>query len=46
MKGNWHRKLYEWTWGAGAKCYIGKMRTKPFWKKYCRKTTRKKQKVE
>ena len=46
MKSNWHRRLYEWAWGAGEKCYVGKMRTKPYWKKHCRKTTRRKQKNE
>lgn len=42
MKRNWYRKLYEWAWGAGEKCYVGKMRTKDYWKKHCRKTTRRK----
>lgn len=46
MNGNWHRKLYEWAWMAGEKCYVGKMQTKPFWKKHCRKITRQKQKKE
>ena len=42
MKSNWYRKLYEWAWGAGERCYVGKMRSKPWWKRHCRKTTRQK----
>lgn len=43
MKSNWCRRLYEWAWGAGERCYVGKMRTKPYWKRHCRKVTRLKQ---
>lgn len=32
MKSNWYRKLYEWAWGAGERCYVGKMRSKSWWK--------------
>ena len=46
MKSNWYRRLYEWAWGAGERCYVGKMRTKPYWKKHCRKTIRNKLKSE
>lgn len=46
MKSNWYRRLYEWAWGAGEKYYVGKMQTKSYWKKHCRKTTRRKQKEE
>ena len=46
MKSNWYRKLYEWAWGAGERCYVGKMRSKNWWKKNCRKTTRRKLKDE
>lgn len=46
MKSNWYRRLYEWTWGAGERCYVGKMRSKPYWKKHCRKITRRKEQVE
>ena len=40
MKSNLYRKFYEWAWGAGEKCYVGKMKSKSWWKRNCRKTTR------
>ena len=42
MKSNWYRKLVEWAWFGGEHCYVGKMRTKPYWKRQCRKLTRRK----
>jgi len=40
MKSNLYRKFYEWAWGAGERCYVGKMKSKSWWKRYCRKSTR------
>lgn len=40
MANNNHRRLVEWAWLYGSRCYVGKPRTRPWWKKKCRKTTR------